>query len=175
MRKFCSCMRYLSMHASATPFVGQRILPNFFVLYDAFLDASLLTVRAFLTMIREGMAVRPRSFNASATTGHIWCPVYHNLHKCDRQVVGRHTGREASLPPHTCTPCSFGKQCWNSCTVGHTELLHFATSGRIPHFDPYSDFILHTLTSKAYGPPVWMLAIQQEFYVFIIRIRMQVL
>ena len=84
--------------------VGQRILANFFVLYDAFLDASLFTVRAFLTMIRECIAVRARSFSASATTGHIWRPVYHNLHKGDRQVVGRHTGREASLPPHTCTP-----------------------------------------------------------------------
>ena len=55
--------------------VGQRILTNFFVLYDTFLDASLFTVRAFLTMIRQCMAVRARSFSASATTGHIWCPV----------------------------------------------------------------------------------------------------
>ena len=93
--------------------VGQRILTNFFVLYDAFLDASLFTVRVFITMIRECMAVRAPSFSASATTGHIWCPVYHNLHKGDRQVVGRHTGREGSLPPHTCTPCSFGRHCRN--------------------------------------------------------------
>ena len=129
--------------------VGQRILTNFVVLYDAFLDASLFTVMAFLTMIRECMAVRARSFGASATTGHIWCPVYHNLQQGDRQVLGRHTGREASLPPHTCTPCSFGKHCWKSCTVGHTELLHFATSGRIPRFDPYSDCILYTINIRS--------------------------
>ena len=81
--------------------VGQQILTNFFALYDAFLDASLFTVEAFLTMIRECMAVRARSFSASATTGHIWCPVYHNLHKGDRQVLGRHTAGTilAGKPP----------------------------------------------------------------------------
>ena len=49
-------------------------------------------------MIRECMAVRACPFRASTTTSNIWGPVYHNLHKGNRQVVGRHIGREASLP-----------------------------------------------------------------------------
>ena len=52
-----------------------QILTKFFVLYDAFLDASLFTVRAFLIMIRERMAVRARPFSPSETTDNIWCPV----------------------------------------------------------------------------------------------------
>ena len=90
------------------------MLTNFFVLYDTFLDASLFTARAFLTMIRECMAARARLFSASKTTGHI------------------------------------------------------------PDFDPYCDFILYMLTSEAYSLTALMSAIHKECCVLIIRIQMEV-
>lgn len=113
---------------SAEHFIGQHISTKFFVLCDAFLDAPLSTVRAFLKMIRECIAILARSLSASATTGPIWCLDYHNLHKGYQQFVARHTGREASLSLHTCVPCSLGKHCLNSCTVGHSVVLPFTTS-----------------------------------------------
>lgn len=109
-------------------FVRQRVLTNFFVLHLTVLDAPLFTVRVFFKMICECMAPQDSSSNASATTGHIRCPDYSNLHKGDEQVVGFHTGREASLSPHMYITCWFGMHCWNSYLVGHTVLLHFTTS-----------------------------------------------